>query len=66
LIPGSPAALSMPSYIALGGWTILGLIFFIVRYPKLKRMNNDYLSQMILNRTDAEVEDILHEEEKNN
>jgi amino acid transporter len=64
LIPGSPAALSMPSYIALGGWTILGLIFFIVRYPKLKRMNNDYLSQMILNRTDAEVEDILHEEEK--
>ena len=30
------ASLSMPSYIALGSWLVIGLIFFVVRYPKLK------------------------------
>src|SRR5699024_3266389 len=46
LIPVSPAGLSMPSYIALFGWLIIGLIFFVIRYPKLKQMDNDKLSKL--------------------
>ncbi|MEB7039128.1 APC family permease [Staphylococcus gallinarum] len=61
LIPGSPASLSIPSYIALAGWLVIGLIFFFVRYPKLKQMDNDKLSQLILNRTEDELVDLINE-----
>ncbi|WP_336878382.1 APC family permease [Staphylococcus nepalensis] len=61
LIPSSPAGLSMPSYIALFSWLIIGLIFFIVRYPKLKQMDNDKLSKLILNRSEDEVVDLINE-----
>lgn len=64
LIPGSPASLSMPSYIALGGWLVIGLIFFAVRYPKLKKIKNDELSRLILNRSEREVDDLVND--KNN
>ena len=59
LVPGSPASLSMPSYIALGGWLVIGLIFFVIRYTKLKRIDNDELSRLILNRSEKEVEDMV-------
>ena len=36
-----------------------GLIFFVIRYPKLKRMDNDELSRLILNRSEKEVEDMV-------
>lgn len=65
LIPGSPASLTLPSYIALAGWLVIGLIFFIIRYPKLKKMDTDELSRLILNRSESEVEDMV-EEPKNN
>lgn len=61
LIPGSPAALSVPSYIALAGWLILGLIFFVVRYPKLKNINKDELSRLILDTSQAKVESMIDE-----
>lgn len=61
LVPGSPASLSLPSYIALGGWLVIGLIFFVVRYPKLKRMDNDKLSRLILNRSEDDVVDLINE-----
>ena len=60
LIPGSPASLSVPSYIALGIWTIIGLIFFVVRYPKLKHINSDYLRRMILNRSEEEINTMIN------
>ncbi|MGO2869596.1 MAG: APC family permease, partial [Staphylococcus equorum] len=60
LVPGSPAALSTPSYIALGGWLIIGLIFFVVRYPKLKNMDNDRLSKLILNQSEDEIVDLIN------
>lgn len=63
LIPGSPAALSMPSYIALIVWLILGLAFFIVRYPKLKNMDKDELSRLILDTSQQKVDEILDEPE---
>lgn len=59
LVPGSPASLSMPSYIALGGWLVIGLIFFVISYTKLKRIDNDELSRLILNRSEKEVEDMV-------
>ncbi|WP_223218757.1 hypothetical protein, partial [Streptococcus pneumoniae] len=31
---------------------VIGLIFFVVRYPKLKNMNNDELSRLILNQSE--------------
>ena len=63
-MPGSPAALTAPSYIALLGWLIIGLIFFVIRYPKLKNMDNDELSRLILNRSENEVDDMIEEPEK--
>ena len=63
-MPVSPAALTAPSYIALLGWLIIGLIFFVIRYPKLKNMDNDELSRLILNRSENEVDDMIEEPEK--
>ena len=51
----------MPSYIALAGWLILGLIFFVVRYPKLKNINKDELSRLILDTSQAKVESMIDE-----
>ncbi|MDU0420093.1 APC family permease [Staphylococcus simulans] len=61
LIPGSPAALSTPSYIALIVWLVLGLAFFVVRYPKLKNMDKDELSRLILDTSQQKVDEILDE-----
>ena len=65
LIPGSPASLPGPSYIALAIWLVIGLIFFFIRYPKLKKMDNDELSRLILNRSENEVEDMVDEPRNN-
>ena len=51
----------MPSYIALGSWLVIGLIFFVVRYPKLKIMNNDELSRLILNQSEREVKEMIQD-----
>lgn len=61
LLPFSPASLSMPSYIALGGWTILGLVFFFIRLPKLRRMDKDELTQLILDTRKRDVEKMIEE-----
>lgn len=61
LIPGTKASLSLPSYIALGVWLVLGLVFFAIRYPKLIKMDNDELSRLILNRSEDEVESMVEE-----
>ena len=53
----------MPSYIALGIWTVIGLIFFVVRYSKLKHINSDYLSRMILNRSEEEINNIINKKD---
>lgn len=61
LLPISPASLSLPSHIALGFWTLLGLIFFFIRLPKLRRMDKDELSQLILDTRKKDVEKMLDE-----
>lgn len=59
LFPWSPAALSGPSYIALLGWTVLGLIFFIIRFPKLRRIDKEDLSRLILDAHNKDVEKMI-------
>ena len=61
LLPISPASLSLPSYIALGFWTLLGLVFFFIRLPKLRHMDKDELSQLILDTRKKDVEKMLDE-----
>ncbi|MCY1574944.1 APC family permease [Staphylococcus pettenkoferi] len=65
LIPGSPASLSVPSYIALAAWLVLGLIFFFIRLPKLRRIDNDELSRLILNRSEDDIADLVDENSTN-
>ncbi|REI02005.1 amino acid permease [Staphylococcus felis] len=61
LLPISPAALSLPSHIALAGWTILGLIFFFIRLPKLRKMDKEELTQLILDTNKKEVDRMIDE-----
>ena len=58
LFPGSPAALTAPSYYALLGWIILGMIFLATKYKTLKSMSKEELDYMILNKTREEA---MHE-----
>ena len=58
LIPGSPASLSLPSYIALFIWLVLGIVFFMIRYPSLKKMTNDELNYLVLDKTKEEMIDL--------
>ena len=55
LIPGSPASLTLPSYIALGIWTIIGLIFFMFQFNKLKSLKREELDHLILDMTQEEI-----------
>lgn len=48
LIPSSPAALSIPSYIALAVWMVLGAIFFAIQYRTLNKLTKQELDFLIL------------------
>lgn len=48
LYPNSPASLTVPSYIALGAWVVLGAIFFMFQYKKLNSMTKEELDYLIL------------------
>ncbi len=50
LYPGSPASLTTPSYIALGVWGLIGMIFFAIRFKDLKNVTNEELDYLILNK----------------
>lgn len=50
LFPGSPASLKLPSYIALAVWLIMGIIFFVIRFRKLKAMTKETLDHLILDK----------------
>lgn len=56
LYPGSPAALSTPSFIALLVWVILGAVFFLTQFKKLNSMSKEELDYMILNKRKEDVE----------
>ena len=48
LFPGSPAALTMPSLIALAAWIVLGIIFFMTQFKKINAMTKEELDYLIL------------------
>lgn len=50
LYPGSPASLTKSSYIALGVWGLIGMIFFAIRFKDLKNVTNEELDYLILNK----------------
>ncbi|MCL1699937.1 APC family permease [Lysinibacillus sp. Bpr_S20] len=49
LVPNSPAALTVPSLLALIIWFLLGTVFFVVNYKRYKNISNEQLSYLILN-----------------
>ena len=40
---------------------MIGIIFFVVLYNKLKNMNNDELSRLILNQSEREVKEMIQD-----
>ncbi|GAA1209660.1 APC family permease [Prauserella alba] len=54
LVPGSPAALSLPSWIALAAWTLLGIAFYLGRGRTIRQLPARDLDHLIL---DAPVTD---------
>src|SRR5699024_6100004 len=40
LAPGSPAQLTMPSFIAMGAWLVIGAVFFLSRYRHSQAIPN--------------------------
>lgn len=61
LFPGSPAALTAPSYYALLAWVVLGAIFLLAKYKTLKSLTKEELDYLILNQTRDEA---MHETNK--
>lgn len=57
LYPGSPAALTAPSYYALLAWTLLGVIFLGFKYKTINGMSKKELDYLILNETDKDPMD---------
>ena len=48
LVPGSPAALKMPSLIALGVWVALGLVFWVTRRKAVAATSEEEMRALIL------------------
>ncbi len=48
LVPGMPAFLSIPSWVALGVWLGLGAIFYLVKVGEYKKIPDNELDQLIL------------------
>ena len=48
LVPGSPAALKMPSLIALGVWVALGLVFWVTRRKAVAATSEEEMRTLIL------------------
>lgn len=48
LIPGLPASLSLPCYIALGIWSLLGIVFYMVYGKEYKRLSEAEMEKLIL------------------
>ncbi len=47
-VPGMPAFMSRPSWIALTGWVAMGLVFFLLRAQDFRSLSKQELDQLIL------------------
>jgi len=48
-VPGMPGFMAVPSWIALLGWLLLGLVFFVFRAGQYRRIPKEELDRLILN-----------------
>ncbi|WP_139722520.1 APC family permease [Serinicoccus chungangensis] len=48
LLPGSPAQLSTPSWIALGVWVALGIVFYTVRLRSSRQITDEEMQHLVL------------------
>ena len=54
-VPGSPAFMAVPSWIALAGWVTLGVVFYLTRIADLNRMTRSKLDYLILGKGTSET-----------
>jgi amino acid transporter len=48
LVPGSPAQLSVPSFIAMGAWILIGAVFFAARRSHNRTLTDEQVDQAVL------------------
>lgn len=48
LVPGSPAQLTPPSFIAMGVWALLGLVFYLVTFKRNRAIDDDTMDVAVL------------------
>src|SRR5699024_8091483 len=48
LVPGSPAQLSIPSFIAMGAWILIGAVFFAVRIKHNRTLSDEQVDIAVL------------------
>ena len=48
LVPGSPAQLSVPSFLAMGAWIVIGAVFFAARRSHNKTLTDEQVDQAVL------------------
>lgn len=48
IVPGSPAFMSVQSFVALGGWIVLGLVFYMVSVKTFSRVTKREMDYLIL------------------
>lgn len=48
LVPGSPAQLSIPSFIAMGVWIVIGAVFYAVRWRHSQSLDGDAVDRAVL------------------
>ncbi|SMY12331.1 APC family permease [Brevibacterium jeotgali] len=48
LVPGSPAQLSVPSFMAMGVWIVIGAVFFAVRRSHSRTLTDEQVDQAVL------------------
>ena len=55
LVPGSPAFMAAPSWIALAGWVVLGIAFYLTRVTDLGGMSRAELDYLILGKSRSDT-----------
>jgi amino acid transporter len=53
-IPGMPAFMAWPSWIAFAGWVALGVFFYVSRAGEYRRLDGPLLDRLILAKTPAD------------
>lgn len=55
LLPISPAQMKMPSFVALGVWVLLGIIFYLIKRKEIRHISDNDLDLLILGKRKGEI-----------